>query len=116
MNILLHSIMRPIDVVEDPFKWKRITSFADFKDHIKKQGLPEEICFGYELNDSHYMEDEYEEEYFCELLMENHKDTGLDAAKWLIRYCIDNKLKLPKIRIKTYNKIAEQQFKNLFRL
>ena len=51
-----------------------VKNIIDFKTWIQKNGLPDAICFDYDLKDS---------------------STGFDCAKWLVEYCQFNKLLPP---------------------
>lgn len=51
-----------------------VKNILDFKNWILNNGLPDAICFDYDLED---------------------KNNGYDCAKWLIQYCQSKKLALP---------------------
>lgn len=57
-----------------------VKSYDEFVDYIKNFGLPNTIAFDHDLG---YITPETEK-------------TGYDCAKWLVEYCMDNDLYLPK--------------------
>lgn len=56
-----------------------VKNFNEFTNWITKNGLPNAVGFDHDLND------------FNEIGVEK---TGMDCAKWLIDYCMDNDVKL----------------------
>lgn len=60
-------------------QWINVTTLRSFKQAIEHQGLPERISFDHDLG-----EDEHG----------NIRESGMDCAKWLIEYCLDNDIKL----------------------
>lgn len=56
----------------------RATNYKEFKDalEINKDSFFVEICIDYQLDDSH---------------------TGVDCIEFLVKYCLENNLKMPKI-------------------
>lgn len=71
-----------------PFKVVWVKSHNEFVDWITTNGLPDAICFDHDLG--------WESE-------EVETKTGMDCAKWLVEYCLDNNLKLPLYSIQSAN-------------
>ncbi len=78
-----------------------VLNYEQFTKWIIKFGLPHIISFDHDLADEHYTP-----EYFWDNYIESRKyqewkgktyqeKTGLDCAKWLVIYCIDNNKQLP---------------------
>ena len=56
----------------DGNNWHIVRNFSEFKNHIDKNGLPEFISFDHDLGSDFR--------------------TGFHCARYLIEYCLDNKL------------------------
>jgi hypothetical protein len=80
--------------------WDIVRSYDEFVSWIEANGLPDFISFDHDLADEHY-----------EDVMNNPKldysqyreKTGLDCAKWLVDWCVDNKLSLPDYAVHSAN-------------
>lgn len=76
-----------------------VKNYNEFVAWITENGLPTAICFDHDLSDEHKIDlDEYE----LERMIFTEK-TGYDCAKWLVNYCLDNKLNLPLYNIQSAN-------------
>lgn len=73
-----------------------VKNYYDFIDWINLNGLPRLIAFDHDLGD----------------VSENEK-TGFSAAKWLVEYCLDNRLKLPEWVILSANTVGAENIKCL---
>lgn len=80
---------------EDNIIW--VKNYQEFTDWITENGLPYKICFDHDLADEHYAPEEFwDDKYNDWAITQNFKEkTGYECAKWLIDYCIDNKLMPP---------------------
>lgn len=91
-------------------KWHIVRNYDEFIKYITKNGLPDIISFDHDLADAHYTPKEYwtdyhkSKEYQDSLVYE--EKTGLDCAKWLINYCLDKNLKLPKYLVHSANPVG----------
>jgi hypothetical protein len=80
--------------------WDIVRSYDEFVNWIEANGIPDFISFDHDLADEHY-----------EDVMNNPKldysqyreKTGLDCAKWLVDWCVDNKLNLPDYAVHSAN-------------
>lgn len=68
-----------------------VRNLEQFKAMITERGLPEYITFDHDLADWHYTGDFLDER------------TGYDAAKWLVEYCMDHNLDLPRYDVHSMN-------------
>lgn len=75
-----------------------VKNYYDFIDWINLNGLPRLIAFDHDLGD----------------VSENEK-TGFSAAKWLVEYCLDNRLKLPEWVILSANTVGAENIKCLLK-
>ncbi len=70
-----------------------LKNYDEFIRFIQTEGLPEGICFDHDLGED--------------------SPTGYDCAKWLIDYCIDNKIKLPKWYCQTANPVGRKNIDSI---
>ena len=83
--------------------WVVVRSYDEFVKVITERGLPEYVSFDHDLGQEHYVHgfkglpptyDEYKEK------------TGMEAAKWLVEYCMDNNKSLPQYLVHSANPIG----------
>lgn len=88
----MNKILIWVDDIRDPKKYIRFDSSAiydiiwcksydEFVTALNNVGKPDMVCFDHDLGDINNPEGE---------------KTGYDCAKYLIDFCIDNNIKLPK--------------------
>jgi len=75
-------------------EWIIVRDYFEFVNWITKNGLPELISFDHDLGEA----DEY---------------TGMDCAKWLVNYCLDNNCALPKWAVHSANPAGYDNIKSL---
>ena len=82
--------------------WDIVRNYVEFVKYIEKNGLPDLISFDHDLADIHY---EVDFRDWNDLTSEQLgvEETGLDCAKWLVDYCVDNELKIPEFYIHSQN-------------
>ncbi len=92
--------------------WKIVRNYDEFVESIESDGIPDIISFDHDLSMEHYgvhdnlTQDEYD------LYTEK---TGYHCAIWLLEYCMDNKLELPKIiLVHSMNIPGSQNIMSLF--
>ena len=87
-----------------------VLNYEQFVTWIKKFGLPDLISFDHDLADEHYTPKEYWDDYQLSKQYresQNYQEkTGMDCAKWLVDYCMDNNLKLPKFYSHSANPVG----------
>ena len=107
--LVFSPIGRDVDVV-----W--VKSYFEFTTWIEKNGLPDAICFDHDLG-----EDESIERVKRGLskrqarILKKEAKSGMDCAKWLVEYCIDNKLSLPKYNIQSANPVGKENIDSLLK-
>jgi len=94
-------------------KWNIVRSHDAFVEFVTKKWnedktLPELISFDHDLIDAHYqfLEDNIPYEDFKE-------KTGYHSAKWLVEFCIDNNIKLPRFKVHSMNPGGSKNIKSL---
>lgn len=106
LNLFLDDIRNPIDALAfiggrgiDPAiydnEWIVVRNYLAFVSWITKNGLPELISFDHDLGES-------------------DEPTGMDCAKWLVNYCLDNNCKLPRWAVHSANSAGYDNIKGLF--
>lgn len=89
-----------------------VRDYDEFVAAIKYHGLPALISFDHDLGEEHYTIDFKDwNDYSSNDL--GVSETGFDAAKWLINYCLDHKLPLPKYHVHSMNPVGKKNIKLL---
>lgn len=86
--------------------WHIVRNYEQFVNRIREKGLPEMISFDHDLADEHYWKQDTSE--FVE-------KTGYDCAKWLIEYCMDNDVDLPKFYCHSMNPVGKENIERLLK-
>ena len=81
--------------------WITVKNYSEFKKYIQDNGIPDFISFDHDLADIHYQVDFNDWEFSSDQL--GVEETGLDCAKWLVDYCLDNGLTLPDFIVHSAN-------------
>jgi hypothetical protein len=68
-----------------------VKTYTEFTEWIQEHDMPDKIAFDHDLAD----------------LSENEK-TGLDCAKWLCEYCMDNNKPLPSWVVQSANPVGAE--------
>lgn len=119
-NLFLDDIRMPIDAFAytnfKPYienEWIIVRNYDEFVNYINQNGLPNIIGFDHDISDEHYCPPEYYEKYndWLELVGSTEK-TGMDCAKWLVDYCIDNNLKLPNYYVHSMNPAGKENIES----
>ena len=93
-------------------EWVVVRSYGQFIKWIKENGLPEFISFDHDLGDVPKLREELPIEEWFDL--ENNRElTGMDCAKWLVNYCLDNNVSLPKWAVHSANPAGYDNIKGL---
>lgn len=69
-----------------------VKNYNEFVSWIEENGLPDMICFDHDLAE---------------------EKSGYDCAKWLVEYCMDNNLPVPKFNIQSANPSGKINIKSL---
>ena len=78
--------------------WHIVRSYKEFTNWISFHGIPDLISFDHDLADFQQFSPE-------QLSVEK---TGLDCAKWLVDYCLDNDLSLPDYIVHSANPVGKK--------
>ena len=87
-----------------------VLNYEQFVQWIEKFGLPNIISFDHDLADEHYTPKEYWHDYQISKEYQDAQNytekTGKDCANWLVDYCLDNNLSLPKYYVHSANPVG----------
>ena len=92
------------DNVKNIVSWVR--DYNEFIKCIQIIGLPDIISFDHDLAQIHYDPTTWTEDFKYD------EETGLDCAKWLVEYCIDNNLPLPEYNIHSQNPVGAENIRS----
>lgn len=73
------------------YNWEIVRDYDQFVNCIKTKGIPNVVSFDHDLAAIHYEPSTWTESFVYK------EKTGYDCAKWMIDYCKENNLSLPKI-------------------
>lgn len=94
-----------------------VLNYEQFTQWIEKFGLPDVISFDHDLADEHYTPKEYWQDYQLSKEYQESRDyqekTGMDCAKWLIDYCIDNESPLPIYFVHSANPVGADNIRGI---
>ena len=93
-----------------------VKSYQAFTAWITSNGLPDGICFDHDLG----MEVALAARATGmskrkSRALKKEEKSGFDCAKWLVEYCLDNKLNLPPYNIQSANPVGKANIDGLFK-
>ncbi len=91
-----------------------VKNYEEFICYIRTNGLPEAICFDHDLSDIQAFTTGFPEMMEGIDIPESEK-TGMDCAKWLVDYCIDNNVVLPLYAIQSANPAGKENIDSLLK-
>ena len=102
--------------IEQPYTLYWVKSYREFVDWIKFNGLPDAICFDHDLGMEVALKAREKGMSKRESRKLKQKEmTGMDCAKWLVDYCIDNQLTLPLYNIQSANPVGKENIDGLLK-
>lgn len=94
-------------------EWYIVRDYVNFTYIIESQGLPEVISFDHDLGeDVAIINREFMSKRKARAIKRESK-SGYDCAKWLVEYCQDRNLPLPKCYVHSMNPVGAENIKNL---
>lgn len=87
--------------------WMIVRNYQQFTSAISRHGLPEIVSLDHDLADISYNTQLFRESFTY------YEETGYDCAKFLINYCIEKKLTLPKCLVHSLNPVGKENIINL---
>lgn len=95
--------------IEKPFEVVWIKNYKRFVGWIKKNGLPDAICFDHDLSDFSFDIIGF---VFHKSPLRKER-TGYDCAKWLVNYCLENNFALPKWNVQSSNEPGKKNINGI---
>lgn len=94
-----------------------VLNYDQFVEYINKFGLPDIISFDHDIGEDQYTPEEYWDDYekskaYQEAQTYQDK-TGMDCAKYLVEYCMDNNLELPVFYVHSANPVGADNIRGL---
>jgi hypothetical protein len=91
--------------------WHIVKNYVEFCAWIRRNGVPDLVSFDHDLADIHYEVDfaDWESHTADQLGVE---ETGLDCAKWLVEYCLDNGFDLPTCWVHSANPVGKRNIQS----
>ena len=103
--------------IEQPFQVIWVKTYGEFTEWIRQNGLPEAICFDHDLGKDIALANIKKGMSKREVKKIRRESTlsGHDCAKWLVEYCMDNSMKLPKYNIQSANPVGKDNIDGLLK-
>ena len=126
-NLFLDDIREPEEAysytqlsIYTELNWKIVRNYEEFINYIKRNHkkysiMPEIISFDHDLADEHYRPsmitdpEKYSGYYDNGTFKEK---TGMECAKWLVNFCMDNGVKMPKCYVHSMNPVGSKNIIN----
>jgi len=97
-DVTPNMVKRKIDMSLYQGEWCIVRSYKEFVKVISKKGLPQFISFDHDLGE----------------VNGEIQPSGMDCAKWLVDYCIDNDKELPHYVVHSSNPAGAANINGLF--
>ena len=96
-------------------EWIIVRNYDEFVNVIEKLGLPFMVSFDHDLAHEHYRQSMYNPDrhytnYYTDGTFK--EKTGFEAAKWLVEYCMNHNLSLPKWNVHSANPIGAENIES----
>lgn len=93
--------------------WEIVRNYDEFIGYIEDSWLhdafPSIISFDHDLADEHYRPSMFNNpEKYNGYYQDFEEKTGMDCAKWLVEFCMDNDLELPEFHVHSMNPVGGQ--------
>ena len=108
-----------VPIGNDKWNINWVLNYEQFVQWIEIYGLPDAISFDHDLADEHYTPEYFWDDYgeskkFQEWRGKTYQEkTGMDCAKWLVDYCMDNKVELPKFYVHSANPVGADNIRGV---
>jgi len=92
-------------------EWEIARNYSNFVEIVKERGLPFMVSFDHDLAEEHYRPSMYaSDKHYTKYYNDGtfKEKTGYHAAQWLVTYCLDNNIDLPKWNVHSMNPIGKE--------
>ena len=95
--------------IYNEIEWEIVRNYGEFVKYITENGLPELVSFDHDLAEAHYHPSMWKgAKLYMQYLETTSEKTGMDCAKWLVDYCIDNGKPFPKWLVHSMNPVGKE--------
>ena len=97
-------------------EWEIARNYANFVEIVMEKGLPFMVSFDHDLADEHYRPSMYDKDkHYTKYYNDGtfKEMTGYHAAQWLVTYCLDKNVDLPKWNVHSMNPIGKENITGL---
>lgn len=97
-------------------EWQIVRSFAQFVEFVEKNGVPYFVSFDHDLADEHYRQSMYNKDrHYTQYYTDGtfKEKTGFHCAKWLVEYCLDKNLAIPRYVAHSMNPIGRENIQSI---
>ena len=102
--------------IDSPYSIHWVKSHHEFVEWIIFNGLPDAICFDHDLGMEVALQARENGMSKRESRKLKQKElTGMDCARWLVEYCLDNQLQLPLYNIQSANPVGKENIDGLLK-
>ena len=84
--------------------WVVVRNYKEFCDYISMHGLPHFVTFDHDLS--------IEDQNKHPITGVFKEKTGMDCARWLVAYCMNNNRKFPEYEVHSMNVIGKVNIKS----
>ena len=100
------------DSDENNIVW--VKNYDEFVAWITENGLPDKISFDHDLADEHYAPEKRYGDYNDWVSEQEFQEkNGMDCAKWLVDYCLDNNIEIPSFTVHSANPSGAENIRKL---
>lgn len=99
----------PTETIPGYEPWVVVKNYHEFVHYTEHNGLPDFITFDHDLADEHISDFTLQTSIngCCLPDYESYQEkTGLDCARWLVKYCEENALPLPSCAVHSFNPVG----------
>lgn len=113
--LYLDDVRTPKDQKEGYLPWIIVRNYTEFCDAINKIGIPDFVSFDHDLGREHM------EDYYAQVLEKGYQEpsydkftepTGLDCAKYLVKYSQDNNVDLKMCAVHSHNPVGARNIQS----
>jgi hypothetical protein len=107
--------MRPKPPDNHVFKWVLVKNYKEFCNYILQRGVPRFMSFDHDLALEHYAPSEHWGVGYdaWERAQDFKEKSGMDCARWLVEYCLDNDVPMPHFTVHSANPEGAQNILSL---
>lgn len=110
-NLFLDDCRKP-SFLDTVLAWETVRSYGQFVHIINERGLPDLISFDHDLAEEHYAIGG--ESNFSQFDYSKVKEkTGFHCAQWLVDFCLDKRLPLPRWQVHSMNPCGKVNIEKL---